>query len=192
MDCNEPERTTEEARLARLRRCFALAALVAFAAHLPAPAVAANAAGEYNLKAAFLFQFTKYVHWPADPTGPVAICVLGEDPFGDALDEALSDKTSKGHTVVARRIGSAKAGADCRIVFVSRSEQGRLGATLAALGNRPTLTVADMDRFPQRGGMINLNLENERIKLEVNPDNAARVGLKIGSDLLRLADVVRN
>ncbi|MBW2314771.1 MAG: YfiR family protein [Deltaproteobacteria bacterium] len=189
-----PGRNTDEAFPARprRRRHVALVALLAFAAHLPAPPVAASVAGEYSLKAAFLYQFTKYVAWPSEPDGPVDICVLGADPFGRALDEALANKKAKGQAVVARRVDSASAGAGCRILFLSRSEQPRLDAALAALGTRPTLTVADMAGFPQRGGMINLRLEDERIKLVVNPDNAARAGLKIRSELLRLAEVVRN
>jgi hypothetical protein len=162
------------------------------AATLWASPVNATVTDEYSLKAAFLYQFTKYVAWPDDPEGPIAICVLGDDPFGATLDKTLADKTSGGRAIVARRVGSASAGAACRILFVSSSERSNLAATLAALGDRPTLTVADMDGFPQRGGMINLKLENGRIRLEVNPDNAARAGLKVRSELLRLADVVHN
>jgi len=165
---------------------------IVLAATLSASGVRANVTDEYRLKAAFLYQFTKYVAWPSEPDGPISICVLGDDPFGATLDATLADKTAAGQSLVARRIGSASAGASCRILFVSRSERGNLDATLSALAHRPTLTVADMEGFPQRGGMINLKLEDERIRLEVNPDNAARAGLKIRSELLRLADVVRN
>jgi hypothetical protein len=174
------------------RRALAGALALALAAIAPGNAGAADGADEYGLKAAFLYQFTKYVSWPSETDGPVAICVLGDDPFGSILDETLAGKTAKGQPIEARRVGSASAGSTCHILFVSRSERAGLDATLAALGRRPTLTVGDMTDFPRRGGMINLRLENDRIKLEVNPDNAERVGLKIGSDLLRLADVVRN
>lgn len=156
------------------------------------PARAVSVAEEYELKAALLYQFTKYVSWPDSGAGPVSICVLGDDPFGTALDTALADKTAKGQPIVARRIQSASAGAGCRILFVSRSEQPRLEATLAALADHATLTVADMAGFPARGGMINLKVVDERIKLEINPDNAERAGLKIRSELLRLAELVRN
>jgi len=184
VDARRPQR--------RRSRATALVVGIALAASLSAPGVGANVTDEYSLKAAFLYQFTKYVAWPSDPDGPISICVLGDDPFGSTLDDTLADKTASGQSLVARRIGSASAGASCRIVFVSRSERGNLDATLSALARRPTLTVADMEGFPQHGGMINLKLEDDRIRLEVNPDNAARAGLKIRSELLRLADVVRN
>ena len=166
--------------------------LVALLLAWSAPAGAASQVEEYELKAAFLYQFTRYVSWPEGDAGPVAICVLGEDPFGPSLDATVADKTARGKPIVVRRIRSAGEGASCQILFVSRSERPRLDATLAALGRRPTLTVADMSGFPSEGGMINLRVEEERIKLEINPDNAERAGLKIRSELLRLADVVRN
>jgi len=159
---------------------------------LPGAAGSVSVAEEYELKAAFLYQFTKYVNWPDAATGPVSICVLGEDPFGSTLDETLANKTAKGQPIVARRIRSAGAVASCRILFVSRSEQPRLDATLAALHGQATLTVSDMVGFPSQGGMIHLKVVDDRIKLEINPDNAERAGLKIRSELLRLAELVRN
>jgi len=180
-----------EASRARRRRRWLVAAL-GLAVAAAAPGVSASVTDEYGLKAAFLYQFTKYVSWPDDADGPVAICVLGDDPFGTRLDETLEGKTAQGHPIRARRIDSARAGSDCRIVFVSRSERARVESTLAAIGDGPTLTVADMPGFPLRGGMINLRVEDDRVKLEVNPENAERAGLKIRSELLRLADVVRN
>jgi len=169
-----------------------LVVIVALASGASAPPLAASAAGEYSLKAAFLYQFTKYVAWPAPPSGPIDICVLGDDPFGSVLDDTLAGKKTKGQPVVALRIDAIGPRTSCQILFVSRSELPRLEQTLTALGDRPTLTVADTAGFPQRGGMINLKLEGGRIRLEVNPDNATRVGLKIRSELLRLADVVHN
>jgi hypothetical protein len=192
-DRNRLEGTIEGDRRRAGRAWILAAALVAgLAAAAAAPTVSASVADEYGLKAAFLYQFTKYVSWPDAGDGPVAICVLGDDPFGSRLDQTLDGKTVGGEPIRARRIATASAGRSCRIVFVSRSERARLGETLAALGGHPTLTVADMPGFPQRGGMINLKVEDDRIKLEVNPDNAERAGLKIRSELLRLADVVRN
>jgi len=191
MDRNQPLLDTDTCPLPH--RCVQNAVLVAALAltvSLPAPRAAAGAADEYSLKAAFLYQFTKYVSWPTDPEGPIAICVLGDDPFGPILDETLVGKSATGRSLVARRIGSVRESVACRILFVSRSERTRLDATLAALADRPILTVADMDGFPQRGGMINLKLDDERIRLEVNLDNAERTGLKIRSELLRLAEIV--
>jgi hypothetical protein len=159
---------------------------------LPEAAGSASVAEEYELKAAFLYQFTKYVSWPSTATGPVSICVLGDDPFGRTLDETLADKSAKGEPIVVRRLRSASDVGSCRILFVSRSEQARLESTLAALHGHATLTVSELSGFPSRGGMINLKVVDDRIKLEINPHNAERAGLKIRSELLRLADVVRD
>ncbi len=164
---------------------------IAFAVAAGTPGANAGENKEYALKAAFLYQFTKYVTWP-EGDGPVQICVLGQDPFGSTLDETLAGKTAKGQPVTVKRLSQVAATGDCRILFLSRSEMPAVDATLQALRNRATLTVADSPGFPSRGGMINLNVENDRIKLEINPDNAARAGLKIRSELLRLAKVVRN
>jgi len=191
MDRNQLFINTARCRLLPPRvRVAGLAAALALVAILPASRAAAGAADEYSLKAAFLYQFTKYVSWPSEADGPIAICVLGDDPFGPILDETLAEKTATGQSLVARRIGSIRESTACRIVFVSRSERANLDATLAALADRPILTVADMDGFPQRGGMINLTRDKERIRLEVNPGNAERAGLKIRSELLRLAEIV--
>jgi hypothetical protein len=159
---------------------------------LPDAAGSASVAEEYELKAAFLYQFTKYVSWPSAAAGPVSICVLGDDPFGRTLDETLADKSAKGEPIVVKRLRSASEVGSCRILFVSRSEQARLDSTLAALHGHATLTVSELSGFPSRGGMINLKVVDDRIKLEINPGNAERAGLKIRSELLRLADVVRD
>jgi len=178
--------------MARALGAWAALALCAWAV-LASPAVLARSGiDEYALKAAFLYQFTKYVSWPEPAAGPVTICVLGDDPFGRALDQTLAARKSKGQLVVAKRIESPSGGRDCRIVFVSRSERPRLDGILRSLGRQATLTVADMSGFPSRGGMINLKLDADRIKLEINPGNAERVGLKIRSELLRLAEVVHD
>lgn len=146
---------------------------------------------EYALKAAFLYQFSKYVTWPEPPADTFDICVLGQDPFGRRLDETLEKRTANGRPLAARRIHAPPKSGACRIVFVSRSEGPQLARVIAALEGQPTLTVSDLSGFPGRGGMIHLKLVEDRIKLEINPDAAERVGLKIRSELLRLAEVVR-
>ena len=178
-----------------MQRSAAIAFAVAFLG-LAEPWVARAADesfGEYEVKAAFLYNFARFVEWP-DPAPaaeePVEICVLGEDPFGEVLDRTIAKKKVRGHPVVARRIEGPDDAATCRIVFVSASEE-RLRPTLETLAREQTLTVGEDDDFTKQGGMIKFLLDERRVRLEINVDALERAGLKASSQLLRVARVVR-
>jgi len=149
---------------------------------------------EYQLKAAFLFNFAQFVEWPADAapdsTAPVVIGVLGDDPFGPVLDETVRGERVGSRGFEVRRFRTAGEVTRCDILFISRSEAGRMGDILAALDHRPVLTVSDADDFDRQGGMIRFVTEHSRIRLRVNLDATAAAGLTLSSKLLRLAEVV--
>jgi hypothetical protein len=151
-------------------------------------------AGEYQVKAAFLYNFAKYIQWPADApavqTGTFVITVLGNDPFGPSLDETLRGKTIDGLKVVLRRAGRPEELRASQIVFISASEHGQLPEILKRLEGAPTLTVAEMDDFAERGGVIRFRMEGDRVRLDINPSAAARARLRISSELLKLARIV--
>jgi hypothetical protein len=151
-------------------------------------------AGEYQVKAAFLYNFAKYVQWPADApavqTGTFVITVLGNDPFGPSLDETLRGKTIDRLKVVVRRAGNPEEVGASQIVFISESQRGQLPAILKRLEGTPTLTVAEMDHFAERGGVIRFRMDGDRVRLDINPAAAARARLKISSELLKLARIV--
>ena len=149
---------------------------------------------EYQIKAAFLYNFVKFVEWPdealPDPSAPIALCVLGEDPFGVAL-ESINGKTVKGRQLVIKRFVGLQDLEVCRILFISSSEEGRLAQIFGSLKNSSILTVGEMERFIQLGGIISFTMESNKIRFEINADAAERAGLKISSKLLNLAKVVR-
>lgn len=148
---------------------------------------------EYRVKAAFLYNFTKFVEWPAGALGeggsPFVIGILGRDPFGTALDNAVSGKSIDGHPFVVRRYRQIGDLGQCQLLFVSESERDKVGRIIGKIG-RNTLAVADMDRFLQHGGAINFYIDDSKVRFEINPDAAEASGLKISSKLLSLARVV--
>ena len=145
---------------------------------------------EYQVKAVYLYNFTRFVEWPAADAGaegPFAICVLGDDPFGTALDSTVAGETVRGRNVVARRVGKAEDARICRILYVSSSEDGKWKEILTALGKSSVLTVSDMPKFSERGGMIEFVAKGDKVRFEVNLTNTTEAGLTLSSDLLKVA-----
>jgi hypothetical protein len=148
-----------------------------------------SAAGEHEIKAAYLFQFGRYIEWPPgqEPAGFV-ICVLGRDPFGGALDEIVKGKLISGHSVGTKRIfAPADVQDDCQVIFVSPSEEDRLPAIFNTLKGSTVLTVGDGAAFTQRGGMVGFVVTDRKVRFVVNLAAAEAAQLKLSSQLLRLA-----
>jgi hypothetical protein len=149
---------------------------------------------EYAVKAAFLFNFAKFVEWPGDaytgPTSPIVIWVLGEDPFGDALG-SLKGKTANGRPIVVRYAATLGELERCHLLFVSASEKANLQKILQTTKGWSILTVGDMNGFAQDGGIINMVKEESRVGIEINLEAAQRSRLKISSKLLALAKIVK-
>ncbi len=178
--------------------CLALLALGPPGARLGAlpPAAAAETSHEYPIKAAFLYNFTKFTEWPAgsflDSTAPLDVCVFGEDPFGGAL-ESIAGKTIRGRRIAVHRVTSSEAAAACHLLFISASEATRLAGILESLRGRPVLTIAEMPGFARSGGIINLKTNpDDRIRFEINVGIAKRAGLRLSSKLLDLAEITPN
>jgi hypothetical protein len=147
--------------------------------------------GEYQVKAAFLFNFGKFINTRNAQSDLFSICVIGEDPFGSNLDGAVEGGTVGGKPAVARRISVPEAARDCEILFISASEDNRLNAILDAVAKTAVLTVSDIPRFAQRGGMIGFLFDGNRVRFEVNLGPATATGLTLSSELLRVASAVR-
>jgi hypothetical protein len=148
---------------------------------------------EAQLKAAFLFNFGKYVTWPAIAGETFSICVLGQDPFGSTLDAIVSGETLAGKPATVRRIRAAEEASSCQIVFISSSEEAHLQATLVTLARSSSaLTVSDLPAFVHQGGMIQFVEEGKRVRFVVNLAAARRAGLVLSSELLKVAKVVDN
>jgi hypothetical protein len=149
---------------------------------------------EYQVKAAYIYNFGRFVTWPAkvaDQKKDFSICVLGQDPFGPALDSVLAGEMLDGRPVVAKRISRPEDAADCRILFINSTESNHLQQILAALNQAPVLTVSDMPDFSRRGGIIQFVLEEKKVRFEVNLTNAESAGLVLSSQLLKVASSVR-
>ena len=149
----------------------------------------ADRPSEYQVKAAYLYNFGKFVNWPAEAaaTSDFEVCVLGADPFGPLLDATVSDSTINGKRVVARRIARAPDAVSCRVVFIAASESLRLGSDLAVLSKLHVLTVSDNPHFLERGGTIQFIFEGDRVRFAVNLTAAQEAGLTLSSELLKVA-----
>jgi uncharacterized protein DUF4154 len=150
-------------------------------------------AGEYPLKAAFLFNFAKFVEWPAyafkGSDDPITICVLGQNPFGSALEDVVRNKTVANRPLVVRDVSNAQQASKCQIVFVSALERKRFRFLLEELKRRSILTVGEAEDFTANGGIINFKLKEARVRIEIDAVAAQRAGLHISSKLLSLAEI---
>jgi len=155
----------------------------------------AQTMSEYQLKAAFLVNFGKFIDWPeaefSSSNVPFVIGVIGADPFGDDLDEAIKGKSIRAHPIVARRISSGGDTSGLELAFIGSSEKTRLAETLRRLNASSAVSVSDIDRFCEAGGIIAFVVDNNRIRFEVNVDAAQKRNLKISSKLLSLALIHR-
>ena len=160
----------------------------------PDAAAQSGVTQEFQIKAVFLYNFVQFVDWPAGafagPQDPLIIGVLGEDPFGTALDDAVAGETVNGRSLVVRRFRRVEDIDRCHVLFISRSENARLGPILTALKGRSILTVGDAEEFTRRGGMIRFVTENNKVRLRINVEAAKAAGLTISSKLLRPAEIV--
>ncbi|MGH8296974.1 MAG: YfiR family protein [Steroidobacteraceae bacterium] len=154
----------------------------------------ANAAPEYQVKAAFLFNFSQFVSWPprafTSASAPIVIAVLGRDPFGAALDAVVSGEHVNGHPFAVRRYRDVSEVEDCQILFIDRSESAQLPQILQALRGRAILTVSDIEGSAQSGVMIDLVTRSDHIRMHINLAAARASGLTVSSQLLKLARII--
>jgi hypothetical protein len=150
---------------------------------------------EYQVKGAFLLNFTKFVDWPPQvfkgPGDPIAICVLGRTPFGPELNRAARETVVASRTVSVRQVSDGQQAGQCQIVFVGASERKRSRTWLEALKGKSVLTVGESEGFLASGGVINFKLEGERVRIEISTEAADRAGLHISAKLLSLAQSER-
>jgi hypothetical protein len=159
---------------------------------------------EYAVKAAFLFNFAKFVEWPravlAPNQGPLVICVLGADPFGEDLDDITRGRSVQNHPIQIRRLplprpaSTTPAGppaAECTILFVSHADVAAARKLLNSLRDSPVLTVGEDQDFTADGGCLRFFLADEKVRFEINLQAIDRAHLKVSSKLLSLAQVMR-
>lgn len=148
---------------------------------------------EYRVKAAFLLNFTRFVEWPpsafADAQAPLSICILGEDPFGHALEEVMQGESVNGRSLIVRRLSAPPTPQMCQILFIHADAKAEAKEALRALetAGKGVLTVGEGDGFLKQGGMIAFVLDNRRVRFDINGTVSQDSGLKISSKLLMVA-----
>lgn len=152
---------------------------------------------EYQVKAAYLANFAKFVEWPPGALSddqPIPVCIVGQDPFGPVLDATLSGESVDRHSLVARRISAIRDADECRILFISSSEfvtDSIIASVIASVERMPILTVSDVPGFLKHGGMVEFVFDANRVRFEINLSAARAAGLNLSSELLRVATAVR-
>lgn len=151
-------------------------------------------AGEYQIKAAFLYNFAKFVEWPAnsfrDEGSPFQICVMGRDPFGEVLLNITREKTVNGRKFEVDTVADLEHARTCHILFVAASVRMPVQQIIDGLHGASVLTVGDTKGFAEQGGMINFVLQDDRVQFDVSRTAVEQAGLKISSKLLSVAKVV--
>ena len=183
-------------RSKKILRAAWSAPLIAFVLFLCAsrPALS-NTLREYEIKAAYLYNFINYIEWPEQslpPAGGVlTIGVVGENPFGPSLDP-LNGKQIKGRTLAVKQVSSPADLKNCQIVFISASEKERFPQILESLKDARIVTVSEIDGFAEHGGVINFYSDRNKVRFEINHELARSKGLTISSELLKLARLVKS
>ncbi len=170
-------------------RLAALAALL-----IVATTALAEPSREYQLKAAFVYNFAQFVEWPADafaaPDAPLVVGVVGDDPFDGALEQVLGGKSINSHAIKVMRL---PAGADdrdlrgCHVLFIPGN--GDHERVLKAVKNTAVLTVGESDKLLHAGGVIRLYVDGNKVRFEISPRAAKASRLSISAKLLKLARI---
>ena len=148
---------------------------------------------EYEVKAAYLYQFTKFIEWPADASGnagpTMSVCILGKSPFGGAISSIAGMKV-RNRFVVVSGINRVEERKECDILFVCASERSRLNQILSSTASHPVLTISDIKHFASAGGMIGFVSVGEKVRFEINQQAMQRSNLRVSAKLLKLATEV--
>jgi hypothetical protein len=149
---------------------------------------------EFEVKAALVYNFAKFVDWPAaafaSPSAPLVVGIVGDDDVADVLEATLRSKVLDGHPVQVRRVKGSDEARVCQLLYVATSERKHASDLLQGLRGANVLTVSDIADFARHGGQINFVLENQRVRFVINPANADSAGLHISAKLLALARTV--
>ena len=145
---------------------------------------------EYEVKAAFLYNFVQFVEWPAEALRagePFRLCLAGENPFAGVLERTVAGEQAAGRPIAVEVLAANAAPSLCQVLFVPRSQSSRTAALLRAAGDAAVLTVGESPRFLDAGGLINFVVEGGHVRFDINADAATARDLRISSKLLRVA-----
>lgn len=185
-------RRGRSSRIVLLRTLLALEALT-----LILPGVSrGDEAGptEYEVKAAYLYNFARFVEWPSDafvaPTSPFVVAVLGEDPFGSALEDLLTNKKILNRDITIVRTRNPEEAAHAHLVFIASSELHEMPHILRALAGRSILSVGDVPDMARQGSVIGFRMEAAKVRFDINTASAQQARLKLRSQLLKVARII--
>jgi len=149
---------------------------------------------EYQVKAVFLFNFSQFVEWPEqtfdNPKSPLIIGILGKDPFGSFLEEAIQNEEINGHPLSLKRFQKLDQVDTCHILFINPDISSKMDLVTKSLKGKNILTVSDANNFIKNGGMVRFFTENNKIKLRINLETIKAEKFTVSSKLLRLAEIV--
>ena len=172
-----------------LTRKIAIFLLFALLANASGLQVRGETINEYQVKAAFIFNFAKFVEWPSDAFGEggaLVVGVIGDDPFGGALDR-LNGNTANGRALRIKRFRSGDDPRACQVLFISASEDRHLRKIMESIRGTNVLTIGESTQFGQSGGMIRFVIQDNKVRFEINASAAGQAGLRISSKLLALS-----
>jgi hypothetical protein len=150
---------------------------------------------EYQVKAAFLYNFTRFVSWPSSafnsPTAPFVIGIVGNDPFGSYLEDIIDQEKVDGHPIIIQHYSDAKDINNCHILFIPAGDDNKIKETLAAATHQNILTVSGADKFVNWGGVIGFFKEDNKLRVQINMRAAKAAGIEISSKLLKISKIHR-
>jgi hypothetical protein len=187
-------RPLKRRRTRQIARKVILVSLLALMGSILTTQVQAQSANQYQVKAAFILNFARFVEWPGDSYGDggaLVLGIIGDDPFGNSLDQ-LNGNTVNGRRIVIRRLRFGDNLRACQILFISSSEKNRLGKILESLRGGSVLTIGELPQFNQAGGIIKFVIQDNKVRFEINAAAAGQTRLKISSKLLALSRGGRN
>lgn len=181
-------------RFISARRLRLVTAMALGLATCPATELRADLPQEYQVKAAMVFNIAKYAEWPSDSLGsgsaPLVVCSIGRGPFATAL-ERYQGKTALGHPLALRRLAPGDEPGECHVLVISGIEKRYLAGILEQARKKPVLSVSDLPEFAQAGGIIGLVEQEGKVRFEINMKTARQSRVRISSQLLKLARIVR-
>lgn len=176
------------------RNCHIITVIIFFFEFSLFSNVQSQEISEYEIKAAFLYNFAKFVEWPdelfLDPNAPFVFGVLGHDPFGQILEQTIGGKYIQGRRLEIDRFKRCEDIQYCHILFIALSEKECIEEIVEKVNRFGVLTVGDMEGFAERGGVINFFMKENKVRLCINPNAAERANLKISSKLLNVSQIV--
>jgi hypothetical protein len=154
-----------------------------------------SAPKEYQVKAAFIYNFVQFTQWPdkafSSSDSPLVVAVFGSNPFGDSLQKAMEGKKLGNHPIVVKQLDSMDQIPSCQVLFVAASEEGHLDDVFRSAADHPILTIGEATTFCDKGGAMRFLIEGGKIRFEVNLDAVQKAGLHISSKLLNLAKIYK-